>query len=416
MVQANNVEPLLVPSGTRLLHIGPSKTGTTSLQGAMWAARAAMRAQGVRYVGRARHSGAAGRAVVGCRGAHADDSRPPRIAHWDAIVREVRGATEPRLVFSSEFLAQATPEVVRRVVTDLGPGVHVVVTLRALGRVLPSRWQQGVQAGATTSFTVWLESILGRTGPIPDSPVWRQQRHDLLIQRWAAEVGVGQVTAVVLPDDHGWLLRVFEDLLGLDDHTLSTRRDYSNRSLTLAEAEAVRALNRRAKAAGMRTRPRTHLIRDGAARFMKLRPAPADADPVILPRWAADRTLDVAETVVAGIRASGVRVVGDLDLLRAEPDRVLEAESPDHVATSPEIAAEMALGVALAAGAVPPEEVLIDDDAHPSLEEPVELGMLTSREIAGVLQRRSRRSASRWLWLRLGLSRDSGRDQAPDVD
>ena len=36
-------EALLVPVGTRLVHIGPSKTGTTSLQAAMWAGRGEMR-------------------------------------------------------------------------------------------------------------------------------------------------------------------------------------------------------------------------------------------------------------------------------------------------------------------------------------------------------------------------------------
>jgi hypothetical protein len=32
-------QPLLVPEGTRLLHIGPPKTATTTVQGALGAAR-----------------------------------------------------------------------------------------------------------------------------------------------------------------------------------------------------------------------------------------------------------------------------------------------------------------------------------------------------------------------------------------
>lgn len=42
---------LLLPPGTRLLHIGPHKTGTTALQVALSKARANLESQGVRYLG-----------------------------------------------------------------------------------------------------------------------------------------------------------------------------------------------------------------------------------------------------------------------------------------------------------------------------------------------------------------------------
>jgi hypothetical protein len=47
-------QPLLVPEGTRLLHIGPPKTATTTVQRALNAARDDLLAQGVRYVGQRR--------------------------------------------------------------------------------------------------------------------------------------------------------------------------------------------------------------------------------------------------------------------------------------------------------------------------------------------------------------------------
>ena len=58
-------ERLLLPEGTRLVHIGPHKTGTTSLQAALYAARPALLEQGVRHVGKTRNPASAVRAVTG---------------------------------------------------------------------------------------------------------------------------------------------------------------------------------------------------------------------------------------------------------------------------------------------------------------------------------------------------------------
>ncbi len=41
--------PPPLPAGTRLLHIGPHKTGTTSVQAALFAARDTMAAHGVDF-------------------------------------------------------------------------------------------------------------------------------------------------------------------------------------------------------------------------------------------------------------------------------------------------------------------------------------------------------------------------------
>ena len=44
----------LLEAGTRLVHIGPHKTGTTAIQGALHLARERLAAQGVVYPGRGR--------------------------------------------------------------------------------------------------------------------------------------------------------------------------------------------------------------------------------------------------------------------------------------------------------------------------------------------------------------------------
>ncbi|WP_392967607.1 hypothetical protein [Streptomyces sp. LN245] len=68
--------PEPVPAGTRLLHIGPHETGTTSVQGALFAAKDAMAAHGVRFPAHGRHPMEAALAV--CGQARDDGRRPAK--------------------------------------------------------------------------------------------------------------------------------------------------------------------------------------------------------------------------------------------------------------------------------------------------------------------------------------------------
>ena len=130
-----DTDPLLLPEGTRLLHIGPHKTGTTAVQAALWSARASLLEQGVRHAGRSRNPSNAVRAVTEQSSPYAEGT-PPSMRHWRDLVREIRGAREPRLVVSSEFFAWASPEVIRRIVEELDPDrVRIAVTVRPLARI-----------------------------------------------------------------------------------------------------------------------------------------------------------------------------------------------------------------------------------------------------------------------------------------
>ena len=47
-------------------------------------------------------------------------------------------------------------------------GECVVVTLRAIGAILPSAWQQGLKAGVTTGYNQWLKVMFdGNRPPAP---------------------------------------------------------------------------------------------------------------------------------------------------------------------------------------------------------------------------------------------------------
>jgi len=125
---------VLLEPGSRLLHIGPHKTGTTAIQGALHLARERLAAEGVVYPGRGRQPLWPVLAVTG-QPALLGGPRP-EISYWDSLVRDVRAAGDQRVVLSSEFFAEADDATARRVIADLGGArVHVVVTLRSLARI-----------------------------------------------------------------------------------------------------------------------------------------------------------------------------------------------------------------------------------------------------------------------------------------
>ena len=337
-----------VPEGTRLVHVGPHKTGTTAVQNALWDARQSLREQGVYHAGRSRNPSNAVRAVAEQSSPYEVD-KPPSMRHWRDLVSEIRGAREPRLVVSSEFFAWAQGSQIERIVRDLDPErIRVVVTLRPLLRVMPSMWQQNVQQGRTIRFEEWVRQTLAD----PGRPFWTLERHDQLIDRWVAALGIDRVTGVVVDDrDHGAVMRAFEGLLGLRAGTLIAGRDLMNRSLTMAEAEAVRAFN---VAFNERKLPRdlhARTMRFGAAQLMKRRVPPPDERPVALPGWAYPDVARIQREIVDGVRASGVAILGDMAILETAPTPP-DAEPQPLVDIPPDVVGSMGMGLLSTTGAI----------------------------------------------------------------
>ncbi len=261
-------DDLRVPDGRVLMHIGPHKTGTTALQAALFTARPSLREQGVHHAGWARNPARAVQAATGQASAYGD--RPPPMREWRSLVRDVRQASLARVILSSEFLAHAGPDAVRRIIDDLGRDrVHVVTTLRPLARLIPSMWQQNIKAGRRVAFDAWLGRLFPAPGEQAADGFWTLHRHDELVNRWAAEVGIDRVTAVVVDEtDREMILRTFEQLLGLREGTLQPVVGLANRSITADEAEAIRAYNIAHRRAGLDKATHALAIRYGAAQYM----------------------------------------------------------------------------------------------------------------------------------------------------
>lgn len=371
-----------LPAGTRLLHIGPHKTGTTAIQGALFAAKGLLPGHGVVFPAHSRHPMEA--ALAACaRPAMLGDTAPTE-KHWTRLLDQVGATGGKTSVISSEFFADAEDDdTIARIVEQLGgEGVHVLVTLRPLVRIMPSQWQQYVQNGLRMGYEDWLTHML-RKAPYeqPNPSFWRRHRHDRLVGRWARAVGAERITVVVVDDrDREGLMRTFEQLLGLPENLLQPVPDAANRSLTLAETEMLRNLNKEFRGNGLPDELYSKLVRNGAVMHMKNACSPSPEDVKILtPEWAVEAAAEIGAEMAGRIGDLGVRIVGDPGLLSAVPKApVLDAVPAPRMA--PEVAARALYG-ALAAAAESPGR-------HTSPAKARTVHQTSSRELMRVLGHR----------------------------
>ena len=346
----DGIAPL--PTGTRLLHIGPHKTGTTTMQAAFHHSRDELAAQGVHYAGKRAHSMAAAMASLN-RALPTQSSTPTQ--RWDELVAEVKASPADKVVLSSEFYSDAKPERIGGILDELGRDeVHVVVTLRSVHRIMPSQWQQYIQNRFVISYHDWLEEMLLNTEHTTVTPTfWNRHRHDRLIRLWADEVGTDRLTVIVVDEqDKSMLASSFEQLLSVRPGTLRSA-ETANRSLTFTEVELLREFNRHWREREWSEADYTRLVRFGAARHLQQRRPGADEERLLTPRWAVDRALEVQREMVEDIKARGVRVIGDVDAL-ADPALVKDVgENAAVTAVPPDVAARLTAGLVKAVTDVP---------------------------------------------------------------
>ncbi|HTW19081.1 MAG TPA: hypothetical protein VME70_02585 [Mycobacteriales bacterium] len=381
-----------LPERGLLLHVGPHKTGTTAIQGALHNARSELAEYGVVYAGRRRQSQMAALAVTQGHGLAGD--RPAQLRDWERLVEQAEATADQRFVISSEYFDGASDEVAAKVVNELGgERVHVVVTLRPLALIVPSAWQQYVRNRFRAPYRRWLKAMLepGSTSRATPS-FWYRHHHDAQVERWASIVGPERLVVVVADEsDRESLLRTFERFVGVPEGLLRAEVGHTNRSLTAPEIELIRAINVEFHQRELPPRLYYELVYDGIARQMQLRTPDPGEPRITLPGWGVERANEVAAAAAERIAASGVGVIGDLASLSAVKPL------PDDQQTD---MAEVELSVAGAAqallGAILASERLLAGQHGPEAQAtPVKPSDLTTRRLLGELVRRRRRVAKR---------------------
>lgn len=387
------MQDLALDPGVRLVHIGPPKTGTTTVQGAFHLARRRLAERGVVYAGAGRQPRWAALAVTGKKAPVG--MRPANMADWTSLVDEVAAAGDQRVVVSSEFFADGDDDAARQVVAELGgPRAHVVVTLRPLHRILVSQWQQYVQSGVRAPYEEWLDAKFNKppySRPTPS--FWQRHRHDQLVERWASAAGTENLTVVVVDEsDPRMLIDSFESLLDLPAGFLVPERGLTNRSLTLGETELFRLLNVEFRRQGWPEEVYDKLLRHGAAMRMKSAHQPLPSEPKITtPRWAREQAAAIGAEAAAKIESMGVRIVGDvfsLGQMPADPP-----EPSDDQAQPPSVSAAAAAQAIL--GTITASGVLADPTPPPSRTRDKSVRDVDARSLARVLRNRVRRRIRR---------------------
>ena len=184
-----------------VLHIGARKTGTTYLQHGLRTRRRELGSAGARYptsIGLFRllknHELPLLAALrqLSQPWMNSDDHMNYD-AIWSRIRRDI-DCTNGTVILSAEALASLDSKAIADVPQVLGcEHIRVVITMRDLGRVLPSTWQQHVRNGYSTGYEPYLESIShqrafldlpGTAHQDTDANFWASFAPGPLVRRW----------------------------------------------------------------------------------------------------------------------------------------------------------------------------------------------------------------------------------------
>ena len=344
------VQPL--PERARLLHIGLMKTGTTALQRAASNRRKTLLRHGVRYPGKLYNHRQPALALMNRTAFSQSRTRPPE-DEWTDLLRDVEHDSARKIWISNEFICGCDEHTAQRFLDDLGPRVHVVVTVRSVASTLPSLWQQYLKTGSTQDLPQWLATVLDEAADPSTLPSnYRRNDQGDVVSRWAKLAGADNVTVVIADKTHPQRVQmVFEAMLGLPAGTLDPPRMHgsiTNRSFSSEEASLFLQINR-ILPQGKVTRDEIIRILQGGAmtRVLDERRPPRTDQPLALPLWARTRASELGHRYAKVISDSGVAVVGDLAELSRVPDMEGRSTAPDTIPV--ELAAQAVIG-AMSAG------------------------------------------------------------------
>jgi hypothetical protein len=301
------------------LHIGTGKSGTTSLQRALYESVPQLLKQGVGMPLPSR--GEALRLTFRpleqvVPGEPAPRRARRRMAALSELLHEAEG---DRLFITLEDLAELGEAGIEMLVDALAEfDVHVIITARNWSKQIPSDWQELVKQRMPLSYPDFIWAV--RNGS-PEAALFRVRQHvPEIARRWATRVAPEKihVVAVAPPTpDPTRLFHLVGDVVGYDATTLEAPPKLRNVSLGYEQAETLRritvALGDRLPDGRKDFRPAARTIFDGplrAERGTALRLPPEHME------WCRQNDLAMLDE----LRRDGYDIVGNPDDLVSAVD------------------------------------------------------------------------------------------------
>lgn len=229
-----------------IVHVGAMKSGTTSLQHALYTHRERLAELGILVPGQTWRDQAD--AVWNVRGREKSlaGDRPIDGA-WQRLVDEIDDWPDTAII-SAELLAPVDDEVVETVAESL-TSPEIVLSVRDLNRNLPAMWQEVVQNGEVWAWSDFLASARVRRPrwPIPDvvtsaSRFWSEQDVVSIAKKWSAAGPVHVVTVPGPGAPREALLERFGEVIGFSFEDVPSQPS-QNASLGVVRTDLLRRLN-----------------------------------------------------------------------------------------------------------------------------------------------------------------------------
>jgi hypothetical protein len=349
-----------------VVHIGPRKTGTTYLQRVLQLLSPALTSHGVLYPIDYRDQEDYNHVGAVTDLTHNEESKESNRwtgkdgSGWTGLVSAIQG-WDGTAIISAEMIGGLRPHAAQRLLDGLAsPTIDVVITMRDLGRILPSSWQQHVRNTHTQAYKAYLKRRArerGTESPVQMQQAWDSERHQTfwrsyaygaLVRRWQGLVGPDHVKIVTLPKPGApstllWdRFREALDAPGLPETPPKLPAFIANVGSTRAEAIMLHALNVEAKRRGWNRKTTNELQqRLLSGGFLD---RPDRGAPLLLPTKFLRPVQGWADTDIDDVRTTGVAILGDLEDLRV-PDSAASHRraAPEEVAAAGAFAAANAM-------------------------------------------------------------------------
>lgn len=328
---------------TVYVHIGLPKTGTSYLQQCLRHNRDDLTAIGWHLPGH--RSRDQRHAVWDLLGRRIQGSAQRQVAGaWQRLVDEIASSPAEHCIVSEEFLVHARPAHVRQVTRALSPReLHVVVTVRDLGRVMSSMWQQNTAKARTVRWSEFVSAVRDPEHGPATSGVAFWLRYDLarVLDTWGVAVPPERIHIVTVPPAGTGpevLWARFCSATGMDAGALRAVDSTVHPAVDAVQAETLRRLNSRL---GGRLSEQDYLFMMSNVLRPSLRGS-TDGSGIAFPPDHREWLMRRCEDVVQVVQGKPYHVVGDVDDLRSKAE-VLEGENPDDVADAAVAATAMTL-------------------------------------------------------------------------